>query len=55
MCRSSENFTDSAVIGVPSLYFTPERSLIVMVRPPSVCCGISAASCGWIESFSSIS
>ncbi len=53
--RSRENRTDSASIGVPSLNFTPERSLMVTVRPPSLIAGIAAASCGWIRSLSSIS
>jgi len=54
-CRSSENRTDSASIGVPSLNFTPGRSLMVTVRPPSEIAGIAAASCGWIRRPSSIS
>ena len=54
-CRSRENFTASAVIGVPSLNFTPGRSLMVTVRPPSVIAGMSAASCGEIRRLSSIS
>ena len=45
----------SAVIGVPSLNFTPGRSLIVTVLPPSENAGSSAASCGKIFRFSSIS
>ena len=53
--RSSEKRTDSAVIGVPSLNFTPRRSLIVTVLPPSDTVGISAASWGWMLSCSSIS
>src|SRR2546429_5369642 len=40
-CRSRENFTASAVIGVPSLNFTPGRSLMVTVRPPSLIVGRS--------------
>ena len=54
-CRSRENRTASAVIGVPSLNLTPERSLMITVRPPSEYAGIPAASCGWILRFSSIS
>ena len=54
-CRSSENRTDSASIVVPSLNFTPDRSLSVMVRPPSLIAGMLAASWGWIRSPSSIS
>ena len=53
--RSSENFTASASIGVPSLNFTPARSLMVTVRPPSVMAGSAAASCGAMRSPSSIS
>ena len=42
--RSSEKRTDSASIGVPSLNFTPERSLIVTVRPPSPMAGRAAVA-----------
>ena len=53
--RSSENFTASAVMAVPSLNFTPGRSLMVTVLPPSLTAGRAAASCGWMRSPSSIS
>jgi len=53
--RSSENFTASALIAVPSLNFTPLRSLIVTVLPPSETTGMAAASCGAMRRFSSIS
>ena len=53
--RSSEYRTDSAFIGVPSLNFTPGRSLMVTVLPPSPIVGMSAASCGKMRRFSSIS
>ena len=53
--RSSENLTASAFMGVPSLNFTPGRSLMVTVLPPSVNRGSSAASCGWIVKVSSMS
>jgi hypothetical protein len=42
-------------MGVPSLNFTPGRSLIVTVLPPSATVGMSAASWGKILRFSSIS
>ena len=54
-CRSSENFTASAVIGVPSLNFTPLRSLMVTVLPPSEIVGMPAASCGTMRRCSSSS
>ena len=53
--RSRENRTASAFIGVPSLNFTPGRSLMVTVLPPSVKVGKSAASWGTIFRFSSMS
>ena len=53
--RSSENFMASAVSGVPSLNFTPDRSLMVTVRPPSLTDGMPAASWGKILRFSSMS
>ncbi len=43
-CRSRDDRTASAVIGVPSLNFTPGRSLMVTVLPPSLSAGMSAAS-----------
>ena len=54
-CRSRENFTASAFIGVPSLNFTPLRSLMVTVLPPSEIAGSAAASWGERRRFSSIS
>ena len=45
----------SAVNGVPSLNFTPDRSLIVTVFPASDTWGMSAASMGWMRRPSSIS
>ena len=53
--RSREYRTASAFMGVPSLNFTPERSLMVTVLPPSEKAGSSAASCGKIFRFSSSS
>ena len=45
-CRSSESFIASALKAVPSLNFTPDRSLMVTVLPPSLTVGMPAASCG---------
>jgi len=54
-CRSSENFTASAFMAVPSLNLTPLRSLMVTVLPASEIVGSAAASWGEMRRFSSIS
>ena len=53
-CRSSENFTASAVIVSPSWNFTPGRSRIVTTLPSAEVLWLSA-SCGTMASLSSMS